>query len=324
MNKKNISWKEAFMASPGPESIKESVILSLKGLCMGTADIIPGVSGGTIALITGIYEKLLMAIKSINIIVLKRLFRFDIKGSLSEIHIRFLLSLFFGIGIAIISLARIMNYLIHNEALLVTSLFLGLIAASIFVVGRKVEYWMGSGGISFIIGTILSYCIVGLIPVVTPEEHWFILLSGFVAICAMILPGLSGAFILLILGKYEFITGTLKNPFDIENFITILIFCTGCLGGLMGFSRVLNFLLSRWHNLTLSFLTGLMAGSMRKIWPWKEVLEKVMIRGEMHVVREQNILPGEYGWGFWSAAGLIITGFIAVIVIERLSNKEKY
>lgn len=320
--KKNVTWKKAFLASPGPESIKDSIMLAFKGLCMGTADIIPGVSGGTIALITGIYQNLLQAIRSANTVMVSKLVTFDLKGALSEVHIRFLISLFIGIAIAVISLARLMNYLLHNQPVLTWSLFFGLIAASILVVGKKVRNRMGSPALSFLAGTAAAWIIVGLIPVSTPETPGFIFFSGFVAICAMILPGLSGAFLLLILGKYEFITGALKNPFLFTNITTIAVFCTGCLCGLLGFSRILNFLLSRWYNLTLAFLTGLMAGSMRKIWPWKEALEAKMIRDKLPVISDQNILPKEINTEFIFAIILMIVGFIVVMFLERLSAKK--
>jgi len=164
--------------------------------------------------------------------------------------------------------------------------------------------------------------IVGLIPVSTPEALWFIFISGFVAICAMILPGLSGAFLLLILGKYEFITGTLKNPFNLDNIIVIFVFCCGCFGGLLSFSRLLNYLLTKWHTLTLAFLTGLMGGSMRKIWPWKEVLEKQVIRGKEHIISTRNIFPEAFNTEVMTAIGLAGIGFALVIILERLSREE--
>lgn len=317
------SWKDAFLASPGPRTLKEALKLSLRGICMGAADVIPGVSGGTIALITGIYENLIQAIGSIDLTVFKNLLAFDLKGVLARVHIRFLLALFLGIGIAIISLARLMNYLLHNHAVLTWSLFFGLIAASILVVGRQVKQWLGFAGISFIAGVIVATVIVNLIPVNTPEDLWFIFLCGFVAICAMILPGISGAFILLILGKYEFITATLKNPFLLSNFIVILIFCAGCIIGLLGFSKILDFMLRRYHNLTLAFLTGLMTGSMQKIWPWKDILEIRVIRGKEHVIWGQNILPEAWNTELWGAIMLAVAGFMAVMLLEWLSRERQ-
>jgi putative membrane protein len=318
-----LTWKEAFFASPGPASVKKAGLLSLKGLCMGSADVIPGVSGGTIALITGIYEDLIRALKSMDAAMVKKALAFDLKGALACVHIRFLLSLFAGIGIAIISLARLMNFLLNHYPVFTASLFLGLIAASILVVSRKVAGWGFRTGLSLAAGTAVAASIVNLMPVTTPETLWFILLCGIIAICAMILPGISGAFILLILGKYEFITATLKNPFLSQNLLIIIIFCLGCLIGLLSFSRLLNYLLTTFHQLTMAFLTGLMVGSMPKIWPWKEILETRIVQGKFHVIWGANKMPETVSAEVLLAIVLAIIGFIAVLVIERLAKGKK-
>jgi len=308
------------MESPGPRSFKDAVLLSLKGLCMGTADIIPGVSGGTMALITGIYPQLLQAIQSADTKMAATLLRFDIKEALARLHLRFLMALFMGIGTAIISLARLVNYLLHAHPVYIWSLFFGLITASVIVVSRYVSRWSPGAAACFCTGGLLAWLIVNAIPVSTPESAGFIFLSGLVAICAMILPGISGAFILLILGKYEFITGCLKNPFLMDNFITILIFCAGCLVGLTGFARVLNLLLERCYNSTIAFLTGLMAGSLPRIWPWKEVVEVRIIRGKEHVIQVRNVLPDGVDGTFFLAVGLAVAGFVMVVCLERAAG----
>lgn len=318
-----ISWKEAFFASPGPTTSKEAVFLWLKGLCMGSADIIPGVSGGTIALITGIYEALIQAIRSFDITIVRMLLRRNLKEALSKLHFRFLLCLFFGIGTAIVSLARVLNFLLHYYPQQVWSLFFGLILASIVIVGSKVEKWTTSTGIFFSVGTVSAYLIVGLIPVSTPETLWFIFLSGILAICAMILPGLSGAFILLILGKYEFITATLKNPFAFQNMLIILIFGLGCFVGLTGFSRILSFFLKSYHGLTLALLTGLMTGSMRKIWPWKEGVQPEVVGHGNTTMGYRNIIPIEFDSAVWLSIVLIGIGLVMVFTLERLSRGKK-
>jgi putative membrane protein len=319
-DKKQMTWKEAFFASPGPASLKKAGVLSLKGLCMGSADVIPGVSGGTIALITGIYQNLLVALKSLDATMVKKLLNLDFKGALAHAHVRFLLLLFAGIGIAIITLARLMNFLLHHYPVFTWSLFFGLIAASILVVSRQVANWTPRTGISLVAGTVVAASIVNLMPLETPDAHWFIFLCGIIAICAMILPGISGAFILLILGKYEFITATLKNPFLPQHLIIIFVFCLGCLIGLLSFARLLNYLLQNFHHLTLAFLTGLMVGSMPKIWPWKEILQTKIIRGKPHVLWGPNIMPQTLDSEVYLALGLAIIGFIAVLIIERLAR----
>ena len=322
-NKKQLTWKDAFLASPGPASLKKASILSLKGLCMGSADVIPGVSGGTIALITGIYEELILALKSIDTTWVKKILNLDLKGALAHLHIRFLLSLFVGIGIAIISLARLMNYLLHYYPVFTWSLFFGLITASILVVGKGVKNWSSRTAISFIAGIVIAAFIVNLIPVATPDALWFIFLCGVIAICAMILPGISGAFILLILGKYEFITATLKNPFLPQNLVIIVVFCLGCLVGLLSFARLLNYMLRNFHQLTMAFLTGLMVGSMPKIWPWKEILQTKMIRGKAHVIWGSNMMPDTMNIEVLAALGLALLGFIIVLTIERLARGKE-
>ena len=288
---------------------------------MGSADVIPGVSGGTIALITGIYENLIGALRSIDMEVLQKTLTLDIRGAVAKVHIRFLLALFSGIVVAILSLARLMNYLLLHHPVPTWSLFFGLIAASTVAVSKHVNNWFGKAGLSFVSGIIAATVIVNLIPIQTPEDLWFIFLCGIVAICAMILPGISGAFILLILGKYEYITAALKNPFLPHNMAVILVFCGGCVVGLVGFSRVLNFLLNKFHNLTLAFLAGLIAGSLQKIWPWKEVIETQVIRGKVHVIWGGPVMPHVIDQEVFVAACLAALGFLAVWVIERLSQK---
>jgi len=316
------TWKEAFLAGPGPTSFRKAAALWLKGVCMGSADVIPGVSGGTIALITGIYQELIAALRSFDWAVVQKVLALDFKGAVAQVHLRFLVVLFLGIIAAILSLARLMNYLLHYHPVPTWSLFFGLIVASVLIVGRQVTGWYGKAGGCFIAGIVSGSVVVNLIPINTPETLWFIFLCGFIAICAMILPGISGAFILLILGKYEYITGTLKNPFLAQHFIVIIIFCLGCLLGLAAFSRILNFLLSKYQNMCLAFLTGLIAGSLQKIWPWKEVIATQVIRGKEHVIWGHPALPSSMDGEFLAAIFLAALGFVAVWIIERLSRKR--
>jgi len=299
--------------------MREAALLWLKGVCMGCADIIPGVSGGTIALVTGIYSDLLSAIKSADGTMLRRLVSLDFKGALAHVHLRFLTTLLFGIAAAILTLARIMNLLLHQYPVPTWSFFFGLIGASVWAVGRRAGRWSGGTVAAFAAGCLSGWTIVGLIPVATPETFEFVFFSGMVAICAMILPGISGAFILLILGKYAYITATLKNPFLPANMAVITIFLAGCLTGLLGFSRVLKYLLQRYNALTLAFLTGLMMGSMRKIWPWKEAVETVVIRGKQYVLVDRNVLP-TVDSEFILAVAVALAGFAAVFFLERLSG----
>ncbi len=289
---------------------------------MGTADIIPGVSGGTIAFITGIYSQWLGAIVSINLTFVKNLLRLEWKSALAEIHLRFLLTLFLGIAVAILTTARVMHYFINNHAVLTWSLFFGLILASIFVVGKEIDSWQGPTIFFAGAGGLGAFLIVGMIPVTTPETWWFLVFSGIIVICAMVLPGLSGSFLLLILGKYEFVMGAIKNPFNFENLLVIFLFAAGGLIGIVSFSRVLKFFLSHYRQATMALLTGVMIGAMRKIWPWKEVLESKVIKGETHVLQEQNILPTKFDSQFLLAVILMIVGVVFVLILEKLSQRK--
>lgn len=317
----NLSWKEVLMSTKGPATIKESVILFIKGLFMGAANIIPGVSGGTIALITGIYQDLLFAIRSFNLDTLRYLKQFQLKRALATMHLKFLIVLTAGVAAAIFSLAHVMNFVFRTYPVLTWSFFFGLIIASILVMGLQTKHWLGGGGIGFIVGAALAYLFVGLIPVSTPESWWFILFAGAVTICTMILPGLSGAFLLLILGKYEYITNAIKNPFLSENLFVLTIFTIGCGLGIIAFSRLLSYMLKNFENVTMAMLTGIMFGSLRKVWPWKEVLETRIIRGKEYIISEANIIPQDFNGEVMAAIVLAVIGLVVVLVLEKTASK---
>lgn len=319
-NSSTDTWKKAWMTSPGPKTFTEHAYLFFKGVGMGTADIVPGVSGGTIAFITGIYEALLTAIASINSRLVQQVLRLNLKQALAGLHLRFLVTLVCGIALAVISTSHLMHYLLTEHAVQTWSVFFGLITASILVVAHSINKRFTTFP-ALILGAILAYGITGLIPLYTPEEPWFIFFSGMIAICAMILPGLSGSFILLILGKYAFITAALRNPFNPDNLEIILIFITGCLVGILGFSRILRYGLARWHDYTLALLTGIMLGSMRKVWPWKITLESQIIRGKEHVLREENVWP-LLDFEFGIALLLMLTGFTLVMLLDKKSRQR--
>ncbi len=312
----------AFGQTPGPRGARESLLLFLKGVCMGSADIVPGVSGGTIALITGIYSQLLEAIQSINGQACRALLSLDLKGVVGGVHLRFLLILLSGIGLALVSLARVMHYLLAQQPVPTWAFFLGLVAASLIILGGRIRGWLGSGGVFFLLGTLGAFYLVAMIPVSTPESLWFIFLSGAIAICAMILPGISGSFLLLIIGKYQFITSALRDPFVGEHLVILLVFAAGCLVGILSFSRLLNVMLYRFHNATMSLLAGLVCGSLRKVWPWKEVLETVSIGGKTLVLRDRNILPRQLDGEFWLSCALCAVGFFFVLALHYWAEKK--
>jgi putative membrane protein len=289
---------------------------------MGIADLIPGVSGGTIAFITGIYEGMLDAVGSVNKRSLLALTRLDFKGFLSIVHIRFLIPLVFGILSAIFLLARVMHYLINEQPIPTWATFFGLIGGSIIIIFKELDNpKKPSNFIPLIIGAIFAWIMVSLIPVDTPTSSWFIYLCGIIGITAMILPGLSGSFLLLILGKYDFITGAVKNPFVDGNFVILLTFVAGSLTGVAGFTRVLNWFLKHYRSQTMAFLTGILIGSMKKVWPWKVVIESKVVRGKLRVLRDANIVPNDFTGEVALAALLCVLGFIAVLWMDSKTRK---
>ncbi|EPR30718.1 protein of unknown function DUF368 [Alkalidesulfovibrio alkalitolerans DSM 16529] len=290
---------------------------------MGVADVIPGVSGGTIAFITGIYDQLVESIRSFDVAFLRLLMRGQFVAAFEHVHFRFLAPLLFGIAVAIVSMARIMHHVMDHYPVQTWALFFGLIAASILVVGRQIKPFRPTNVALVLCGTLAAYWIVGLIPVETPDESWFIFVCGALAICAMILPGISGAFILLVLGKYHFITAAVKNPFVHESIGIIAVFGAGCVVGIMGFSRLLHWLLLHRRAATISILTGFMLGAMRKIWPWKEVLETRVMGVREFVIREANVLPRAVDVEFWTALALMCAGFLGVMLLERACMKPE-
>lgn len=296
--------------------LPESVRIFLTGAAMGIADLIPGVSGGTMAFILGIYDQLLDAIKSFNLTLLRLLGQFKIKEAFAQIPWRFLIPLGLGLGTAIISMARLMQYLLENQPVFLFSFFFGLILASIIAVGSHVP-WVPSTLVALVIGTIGAYIIVGLVPLNMPNDPLTLFLSSTVAIMAMILPGISGSFILLILGQYAYVLNAVSN-LDI---ITLIPVALGAAVGLLGFARVLSWLLGRYHDVTVAVLVGFLIGSLRKIWPWKEVLETGFDRhGEVIPLRERNILPDFAGPEVWIALGLALIGFVLLCYIDHLQS----
>lgn len=291
---------------------------------MGIADLIPGVSGGTIAFITGIYEKLLEAVASLNREALTLLLKGEIKSFLSVVHTRFIFILACGILSAIFSLARIVHFFLVHYPVPIWGLFFGLIFASIFVIWKELKNPFAVKTFFFLsLGSLLTFYIVGLIPVETPYELWFIYLCGVIGITAMILPGLSGSFILLLLGKYEFITAALKAPFNGENFLVLFVFSLGALTGLLSFSKLLNWFLKNWYELSMALLTGVLIGSLRKVWPWKEVLETVVIRGKERIISEANVLPQSLSFENIAALCLMTFGIGLVLFMESKRLKRQ-
>ena len=296
--------------------IKAYFFLVLKGMGMGAADVVPGVSGGTIAFIVGIYEELINSIKSINAMNLRRLFSGQIRSFWEGINANFLLSIVLGIGISIFSLAKIITYLLVNQPILVWSFFFGLVLACTWFVAKEIKSWQLKTAISFLAGTILAYYITVATPAETSTHPLFIFLCGAIAICAMILPGISGSFILVLLGKYFYIMEAVKTL----RISVMLVFVAGALIGITTFSRVLSYALRRFHDLTIALLSGFMLGSLNKVWPWKETIETYTdSHGVIKPLVEQNIAPNAQ---VGEAIGLMILGFVLVYVLEMLSTRK--
>ena len=245
----------------------------LRGILMGGADIIPGVSGGTVALILGIYRRLVTAISHFDTTFLRHVRQCDFKAASTHMDLRFLVTLFVGIALGVGGLAKLMHYLLEHHFAGTFSVFFGLILASCLLVARMVEQWNWASFLGLIAGTVFAYWLVGVLPAVPPAGNAYVLLCGMVGICAMILPGISGSFILLIMGKYSDITAALRDAIELRvsaGQLTMLVcFAAGCVIGLLVFSKFLRWLLSRFHSTTMAVLCGFLVGSLRKIWPFK-------------------------------------------------------
>lgn len=303
------------------KSTRNYLLLLLKGMGMGAADVIPGVSGGTIAFITGIYEKLVRSIRSFDLTALRMLLRLDLRAFWRHIDGGFLFPVLAGIALSVFSLAKLMKYLLDSYPIFVWSFFFGLIIASSWLVAREVRRWTVGRAVALAAGTGAAFAVTVLSPATTPDTWWFILLSGAVAVCAMILPGISGAFILLLLGKYACIIGAVST-LDLP---VLLFFAAGAAAGIIGFSHLLSWLLSEYRDTTVALLTGFMVGSLNKIWPWKETLESYAdSHGALHPLVERNVLPGDYpglhggepahsGWALLFMA----TGLLLIWGVER-------
>ncbi len=292
--------------------LKDYAILTLKGMGMGAADVVPGVSGGTIAFIVGIYDELINSIKSINGESLKLLFSGNLKAFWQYIHANFLFSILLGIGISVFSLAKVITWLLVAHPVLVWSFFFGLVLASTWFVSKDIKEWNWKTIAGFVAGAIIAFYITIATPAETSAEWWFIFICGAIAICAMILPGISGSFILVLLGKYFFIMEAVKTL----NIKVMLIFAAGAFIGITTFSRVLSYALKNFRNITLAVLTGFMLGSLNKVWPWKEKIETM---ADGHIIElESNILPSGQ---VWEAVTLALIGFFSVYFLEKLSTK---
>lgn len=270
---------------------KDYILLYLKGIGMGGADTVPGVSGGTVAFITGIYQELLDSIKAVDIESLNLLKQGRLKDFWQHINGTFLAVLLAGIFTSIFSLAKLLSYLLVQHPIQLWSFFFGLIIISAILVMKEIREWSIGAVLFGLLGIAIAYYISIASPAETPTAYWFIFIAGAVAICAMILPGISGAFILLLFGKYEYVLNAVTN-FDIG---IIIVFALGCLTGLLSFARLISWLLHRYYNVAVALLAGFMIGSLNKIWPWKEVTQyRIDSHGIQKPFLEESVLPTTY------------------------------
>lgn len=290
---------------------------------MGAADVVPGVSGGTIAFISGIYEELLASISAINIANLKLLKNEGIKAAWKAINGNFLLALLSGIFISIISLAKLITWLLENKPILVWSFFFGLVLASILFVSKQITKWNASAIILFIIGAVAAYYITILHPAISESSSLlFYFFAGALAICAMILPGISGSFILVLLGAYKPILKAL-DALQYKDIKLLAVVAFGAVVGILSFSKLLNWLFDHHKNSTLAVLTGFILGSLNKIWPWKETLTwRLDSHGVKIPFNEQSVSPFSYQGEpqLMMAIILLIAGFLLIILLEKLAN----
>ena len=269
--------------------LKDYLTISIKGACMGAADVIPGVSGGTIAFITGIYDEFVGSIARIDAEAVRLLLRGKLREFWKHINGWFLLAIAAGIGVSVVSLAGLMQMLLVSFPIQTWAFFFGLIVASSIFILRGISGWKALEGVLLAFGAVLGVTVCTLSPTQTPDALWFIFLSGAIAICAMILPGISGSFILLILGKYQYIMGVISGLASGEDFtqnlLILAVFLAGAMVGILGFSKFLHWLLGRWNKETLIVLAGFIIGSLVKVWPWSntEALLQVETTGSMHI-----------------------------------------
>lgn len=305
----------------GIRTVRDYFVIALKGVAMGAADVVPGVSGGTIAFISGIYEELIDSISKVNLKTLKLWRKQGFLAMWKELNGNFLISLALGIGVSIVTLAKLIRHLLETQPILIWSFFFGLVLASIIYVARQITRWNLGVIILMIVGAVIAYFITTLNPQTANVSYPYVFFSGALAICAMILPGISGSFILLLLGMYKPVLDAINE----RDFVLLGLLMAGAVVGLLSFSRLLKWLFDHYENLTLAVLTGFIIGSLNKIWPWKEVLESEMINGKLKILKEKSVLPFSYDGDPQVLWALLLgtTGFLFIILLEILAMQKK-
>ena len=304
--------------------MQKYIILILKGIGMGAANVIPGVSGGTIALITGIFERLIHSIKSFNIKAIRLFFSGKFKEFAKHTDIYFLLAILIGIIIAVVSLAKVFDFLFINYPVYIWSFFFGLVLASVYFVGKTISKWSTSVVITFIIGVAIAVYVSTLNPAVENKGFVYLMFCGVAAICSMILPGLSGSFILVILGNYKLVAIDAINNRDIEILIPVLL---GAVVGLLAFSHFLSWVFKKYKNQTIAILTGFILGSLSILWPWQKKIylynefnELIIKKGEPVVARFERIIPETFNNEVMTAIIFVLVGVVSIWLIEKLAK----
>lgn len=299
----------------------------LKGLAVGVANIIPGVSGGTIALITGIFERLINAIKSFGISALKLLLQGKFKEFAQKTDLFFLVSLFAGVVIAIVALARIFDYLFENYPIYIWSYFFGLVLASVYFVGKTIEKWNTSVITLFVIGTAVAVVLSFINPAAENSNFFYLIICGVVAVCSMILPGLSGSFVLILLGNYQLVAIEAINNRNLEVLLPVMI---GAVGGLIAFSHILSWVFKKYKDQTIAVLTGFILGSLNVLWPWKNAVylndefgNEIIKKGEKVVAKYISVMPNEFNAEIGFALLVAIIGVVSITVIEITASSSK-
>ena len=287
---------------------------------MGAADVVPGVSGGTIAFISGIYEELIGSINQINPKLFRTLKDSGLQAAWTQVNGNFLLSLLVGIAVSVVSLAKVIRHLLENQPILIWSFFFGLVLASIIYVGKKINRWYVGTVLLMLLGGVLAYYITTLTPQEAEVTYPFVFLSGALAICAMILPGISGSFILLLLGMYK----PVLDAIHYKDFGLIAVLMAGAVVGLLSFSKLLKWLFDHYENLTLAVLTGFIIGSLNKIWPWKEVIQSELINGKLKVLKEKSVSPFSYEGDAQLGMAILfgVIGFVFILLLERMADQK--
>ncbi|TDS13332.1 putative membrane protein [Maribacter caenipelagi] len=299
--------------------LKDYTFISLKGMAMGIAELVPGVSGGTIAFVTGIYEEFITSINNVNLTTLKVLKEEGFKKFWEKLNGNFLLALVIGMMISIFSLSKVIAWLLEEHPIITWSFFFGLVLASVIFVAKSIKKWNVLAILLFIIGTAGAFYITTLPPSTSSGSLPFIFLSGAIAICAMVLPGISGSFILVLLGSYK----TVLEAVNEKDFGIIITFAFGAAFGILSFARVLKWMFSNYKDATLAVLTGFILGSLNKIWPWKNIIEVIQI-GKKEIIIDENISPfafqGDNQLTFAILAAVI--GFSLIFILEKSASKK--